>query len=490
MTRQAPYLQRRGDVFFLRVAVPADLQSIVGGREITRTLRTTDKRVAVPLALEMAASVKRLFMDLRIGRGDVSDSKLMEVVRDAKRKIEIAKIEERHEDDLIAQRRQHLRELEVAGLRAKAEVLDQLMAAGVSLGASRSAEPTPAPAPLFSAVIDHFLKTYNGEKKAAMLMKHKAVLPVMLEIIGDKPVSELKQADLMHFFDVLLKLPPRWKDAVRKRGCTLLELADMSHTVTIGPKTFEDTYKASVRVFLTRAKALWLDQGFPVTLTTNGVEYVGDREPGENKQRAFLPEELKRLFEGASMRSFAEDPAQAHRYWLPHIGLFTGARVNEVCQLNPQLDIIEIDGVRCFNMTEETEGDERIRKRVKNATSKRYVPIHPTLIKLGFMDYVASVQARGAKLLFPDWPPEKGKASAKGEKWFRALIAHLDLRDETPGARLVGFHAFRSTLLNFAMNQHIDDAEAITGHADEDGSVVVRGCPRAGAGRTLPSPDR
>ena len=161
MSRQAPYLQRRGDVFFLRVAVPSELQCLVGGREITRTLRTTDKRVAVPLALELAASAKRLFMDLRIGRGDVSEGKLLEIVRDAKRKIEIAAIEERHEDELIAQRRQHLRELEVASLRAKAEVLDQLVAAGMSQSGAASVAPLPPPeqnVPMLSEVIGHFLK--------------------------------------------------------------------------------------------------------------------------------------------------------------------------------------------------------------------------------------------------------------------------------------------------------------------------------------------
>ncbi len=348
MSRQAPYLQRRGDRFYLRIAVPSDLQSIIGDREITRALRTSDKRVAAPLALELAASAKRLFVDLRIGRGEMGEEKLKDIVRDAKRRIEIAKIEERHEDELITQRRQHLRELEMATLRAKAEVLEKLVAAGTGVPA---APPPPKPeSPLLSTVIDSFLATYNGDKKPAMLKKHSSVLPVLLEIIGDRPVSELKQQHLVDFFDELMKLPPSWKSDLEKHGCSLKELARMSHPKTIGPKTIDDTYKASVRAFLTAAKSRWQDQGFPVTLTTNGIEYRGTREEGENKQRAFRPDELKRLFEGAAMKLIASDPAQAHRYWLPHIGLFTGARVNEICQLNPQLDIIQADGIWCFNM--------------------------------------------------------------------------------------------------------------------------------------------
>ena len=39
------------------------------------------------------------------------------------------------------------------------------------------------------------------------------------------------------------------------------------------------------------------------------------------------------------------------------------------------------------------------------------------------------------------------------------------LRDETPNARIVGMHAFRSTLLHRAMVLGVINAEVITGHA-------------------------
>lgn len=80
----------------------------------------------------------------------------------------------------------------------------------------------------------------------------------------------------------------------------------------------------------------------------------------------------------------------------------------------------------------------------------------------------------GGKLLFPQWSPSKGKASYYAEEWFIDLLKETGLRDETRGLRIVGFHAFRSTFLNRALNLHIPDAETITGHAGEK-SAVVRG---------------
>ena len=67
MPRKLPYLQPRGNTLFFRIAVPCDLRESIGGRELTKTLRTTDKRVAAPIALEYAAAAQRLFIDARVG---------------------------------------------------------------------------------------------------------------------------------------------------------------------------------------------------------------------------------------------------------------------------------------------------------------------------------------------------------------------------------------------------------------------------------------
>ena len=59
------YLQRRGFGLTFRIAVPTDLRKRVGGREITKALKTTDRLVAIPLALSLAAQAKVLFNELR-----------------------------------------------------------------------------------------------------------------------------------------------------------------------------------------------------------------------------------------------------------------------------------------------------------------------------------------------------------------------------------------------------------------------------------------
>ena len=226
------------------------------------------------------------------------------------------------------------------------------------------------------------------------------------------------------------------------------------------------------------------------SLTTEGVQYVGSRRDPEAGQRHFEPEELKRLFEGDEMAAFAGDRTQAHKYWLPHLGLFTGARVNELCQLNPQIDIGQDTHSKVWylDITDESQSHEGVDKSVKTGSSKRKVPIHPKLIELGFLDYVAQAKVRGDTMLFQAFPPVAGRASPAARKWFTEFLRDTGLRDETPNARIVGMHAFRSTMLHRAMVFSVVNAEAITGHAsnvtniekiqdgrlDQDASQVVK----------------
>jgi integrase len=242
----------------------------------------------------------------------------------------------------------------------------------------------------------------------------------------------------------------------------------------ISKKTFDDGYMAAFRPFLVDTVRVFQDQGFPGHLTTQRIKYSGEREETENEQRAMRHDELVRLFMGAEYKQFATDPTMRHHFWLPLIGLYTGARINEICQLNPQCDVRQEQGVWFFDITEKSEADERVKKSVKNAPSRRKVPIHSELIRLGLLGYVESLKATGGRLLFPEWPPSaSGRAAGLAERWFRKLIKTTGLRDETPGGRLVGFHAFRHTFLNNAMNNDVMYAEWITGHASELVSKIV-----------------
>ena len=487
MLRQAPYLQRRGYNLAFRISVPPDLREIVGLSEITKALSTTRKSHAVPLALEFAACAKRLFYELRAIMTESDNKaatmpshgkeKMLKLIQQAKHKLHISELKDQHCDELYEQRREHHRELQFAKLEARNEALMGVLAGLNAPSINASVVTLKMPVLMFKTVIDEFLSKYQRGKKPAMFKKHQPVLNMLLEVTGDKPVTELKQADINNFFELLGQLPPRWNDQCRKRKLTIRQLAALDHELTLGPKTFKETYIASVRPFIMAAKKDWQDQGFPLTLTTDGIEYFGDREEGEFKQRAFNLAELKRLFEGPEMRDFSSSSKQANCFWLPTLGLYTGARVNEICQLNPQTDIFQDDkcGTWFLWITKDTEGDPRIIKSVKTGDSRK-VPIHSKLVELGFLDYVKRIKSSGAKLLFPEWQPINSRASGEAEKWFRQFLRDTKLRDETPKECILGMHAFRHTLLTYgAMEEPPLSLFCITGHAQEESPISATG---------------
>jgi integrase len=75
------------------------------------------------------------------------------------------------------------------------------------------------------------------------------------------------------------------------------------------------------------------------------------------------------------------------RFWLPLIALFSGMRLDKICQL----DVVDVrlrEGVACFVVTTASDKEESD-KRLQTASSERFVPVHPTLLNLGMMKLIA-----------------------------------------------------------------------------------------------------
>ena len=326
---------------------------------------------------------------------------------------------------------------------------------------------------LLSKLVAQFLNDWVGRKP--MLKKLNLVLGLFLELGGDRPIELLRQSHLNDFFVLVQRLPPRWGDECRRRKISVMELVKLEHSVTLAPKTLEDTYVAAIRVFLDNSVRDYQDQGFPTTLTAKGVRYAGTRKAGENKQRAFKPHELKRIFEGSELKGFAADIDSLHMFWLPVIGLYTGARINELCQINPQVDLVLRDSVLCFELTEDSEPGEGIEKSIKTAVN-RSVPVHRHLLALGFAEYVSALKHKGATRLFPAWPTRDGKASSAAAKWFSRFLNQVGLHGvaNEDGKSVRGSHAFRFTVLTYGLLAKVN-LRCITGHTEPDINPTAQG---------------
>ncbi|MDM5182202.1 site-specific integrase, partial [Massilia sp. DJPM01] len=153
------------------------------------------------------------------------------------------------------------------------------------------------------------------------------------------------------------------------------------------------------------------------------------------------------------------------QYWLPLLALFTGARLEELCQLRPE-DVLE-EVYFAEDETERTAWILRITdagegQGVKNKGLVRRVPIHASLKELGFIDYAK--KAKGRARIFNELIPDTyGRESGNWSSWFNNYLRDkVGVSDE----RMV-FHGFRHTFKDAARDCGIaeDASDAITGHS-------------------------
>ena len=106
-------------------------------------------------------------------------------------------------------------------------------------------------------------------------------------------------------------------------------------------------------------------------------------------------------------------------YWMPLLGLFTGARGNELAYLFKE-DIRKHPDCNIWYIY--IRENLEIHKRVKNHNSIRSIPIHPQLKKLGFLKYVETLP--DGSRLFPELKEDLRNPGDYYKKWGNNFNRH------------------------------------------------------------------
>lgn len=281
--------------------------------------------------------------------------------------------------------------------------------------------------PKFSVVVSDYLREQRrqgvGEKT---LGDKRSVTELMKRIVGDKPIDQISRADARKFKETSLKLPPRMGQLPPRPIKELIKGA----TTTISSTTFNNYIKNLTTVFTYAMQEGYCDRnplaGLKVQQTVKA-----------NAQRCrFTDDDLVRLF--AALKTEKQVDVKPHRRWLPLLGLFTGARLNELCQLYLD-DVVSINGLDCIHIRA-----SRPDQKLKNLTSERVIPLHSQLKTKGFLEYVEQQRALGAQRLFPELSLHKRHGySHTPSRWFAGVRDRLGLKG---GEQKKDFHSFRHTV--------------------------------------------
>ena len=296
--------------------------------------------------------------------------------------------------------------------------------------------------------------------------KRKLVLCLKLfrDFVGASlPVQDLKQTHIKGFLGMVCKLPKDAGVRYQQKGEALAQLLKDEDTDVISESTYRDNYRATLAKFLRESHETHGDDGFPSRSAT--APYTGDRRGVQDKQRHLKEAELVRLFNGPEFLAIAQDPAQEARYWLPVIGLYTGARPREICQLNPQCDWGKEGDVWYLDFNENKPAGKGVTKSIKTGDT-RLVPLHPELVRLGLPAYLEKMKRGGADRLFPSFRIKGGNPYMAAGADFTELLRVTGLYDDvTKAEKVTGMYVFRKTFATNGDRQGVK-VEPFIGHGE------------------------
>ncbi len=175
------------------------------------------------------------------------------------------------------------------------------------------------------------------------------------------------------------------------------------------------------------------------------ISTKGKLKKKQEHWKSFEDNDLKAIYGAGYINAF---PKPDH-YWIPLVALFSGARLNEIAGL-PLTQVRIIDGIHALELTD-----------TKTSMVGRVVPVHQSLIDLGFWDYVEFVRGLGCERLFPYLVDGNNGYGKNAARQFALWLDKLGITD-----RLKVFHSTRSTLITGLHKAKANPAHAmqITGH--------------------------
>ncbi|MBR1149853.1 site-specific integrase [Bradyrhizobium sp. JYMT SZCCT0428] len=323
-------------------------------------------------------------------------------------------------------------------------------------------DPNLPPPISFGELADQFLAVIEEDAGANQTSekwvdKQRANVTLLREIIGNAvPIQNVDYDVCLKVRTVLSRLPANRSKLYK--GSTISEAIDKGEKAG-KPKLSSGTQE----IYLTTLEGI-LDLAWKKRLIganpAQGMKPVR-REAMEAsaKRRPFAAEQLKQFFGGTFYQTCAlHSPPFGHdktgwRFWLPLLCLFMGMRPNEACQMSVGDVKQTIKGTVYLDIVASSDEDDadlgaKPKKTVKTWSSKRKIPVHPQLISIGFLEFVAIRRKTGASVqLFGGLKPDGyGNHATYPLKRFREQYLPKSIQLEARQSFYSFRHNFRDAL--------------------------------------------
>lgn len=489
-----PHLETRGSVHWYRRRIPHDLISAYGGqREIRFSLKTSNKNAAIQLSRLKSVELDGEFERKRKERDplqtptELTDEQIRRVCALWQRSVletddqnRMGGFFETDYDDLSG----HLADVEPALRQALArgqlDLITPALHNFLFAWRIRVDEKAPEYRQLQYQFLQAVIQTVEIQRRRLNGEVVQTDLVVPLETVYQEDSPD-------HRFDSV-KLYERWASSAGDRppGTTsAFKTASEQFGAFIGGRSMHEVARKDVIAFrdyllksgmkskTVETKVALIRAMFQVAVDAGIVEANPASRIKVPKPK--VEPEARLPYGSTELLKIFSDPIYSGKLpeaaggeagcWLPALGLYTGARLEEMAQLLIS-DVVcdERHGwyVHVTDVVDESSkaGDT---KRVKTVGSRRIIPLHPALIDAGFLRYVERLKGDGHHRLFPLLQKDvKKRYSGNWSKWWsRYSRKQMGIK-----SKLQVFHSLRHTFKEACREAGIPEEvhDALTGH--------------------------
>lgn len=272
-----------------------------------------------------------------------------------------------------------------------------------------------------------YLAEKEGQLKEGTRIQYDAVVDEFTDdgFVGNKPVGSITREDLMAYRSILIKLPAMRKKLKPYRDKSVAELCrmDIPSTAKMSDRTINE------RLILLCSFFNWCHK--VKNYQPRDITHDVLLKNVESAERApFDKTDIAQLFSKEHYGSRLINAA--FKFWFPLLGLYTGARISELAQLKPS-DIRMKDGIPVLWVVHDT----------KTKAGRRFIPLHPVLIRIGLVRYAIQMAEAGHESLFPELTKTGRTYGDQASKWFTQYRRAAGVQDTDEAGKEKVFHSFR-----------------------------------------------
>jgi integrase len=282
-------------------------------------------------------------------------------------------------------------------------------------------------------------------------VSHAARDRIYAEILGAETyITDIKRRDVAKLVSLLSRLPAN--ATKRFPGLTATQVAEKADKEGHAPMTRKNAaqYLSNLHTIFGFAVRSGLLEHNPVAGLTMGTDGI----PDDEQRNPFSADQLKAIFTAPLFTGCKDDERgfaipgpnrpRRGRFWIPLIALTHGLRMNEICQLYCE-DVEVMDGFPVIVIRKTDAKGGKTEKSLKTKNAKRYVPLHPEIVKIGFLNHVENMRKAKQLRLFPEVQALKstGLYSGTFSKSFAYFLKSTGAKEDK-----TTFHSFRHNFTN------------------------------------------